>query len=182
MFQEYHKMIEGRVYNPEDKQLIKMRNEAHQKAHMFNSLSNDEARHHLVKELFESVGENFRVEGGLRIDYGQNISIGDNFFANFDCVFLDSAKIKIGKNAKLGSKVSLITPHHPLKAEERDAGLESAHPITIGDNVWIGSSTTIVGNVTLGDNVVVAAGSVVMKSFGDNVLIGGNPAEVIKKL
>ncbi|WP_019781311.1 sugar O-acetyltransferase, partial [Streptococcus sobrinus] len=115
-------------------------------------------------------------------DYGSNIYVGENFYANYDCTFLDVCEIRIGDNAMFGPNCQLLTALHPLDAEERIRGKEYGSPITIGDNVWCGAGATILPGVNLGDNVVVGAGSVVTKSFGDNVVLAGNPARMIKDL
>ena len=128
------------------------------------------------------MGETIGIEPRFQVDYGYNIHVGENFFANFNCVFLDVCPIRFGKNAMLGPGVHIITPEHPLNPTERNSGYEFGRPITIGDNCWIGGNATIIGGVTLGDNVVVAAGATVTKSFGDNVVIGGVPALVIREI
>lgn len=97
-------------------------------------------------------------------------------------MILDVAEVRIGKNCFIAPQVGIYTATHPLKASERNSGIEYAKPITIGDNCWIGGHATINPGVTLGDNVVVASGAVVTKSFGDNVVIGGNPAKIIKTI
>ena len=115
-------------------------------------------------------------------DYGSNIYVGENFYANYNCTMLDICEIHIGDNAMFGTNCQLLTPLHPLDAKERISGLEYGAPITIGDNAWFGGGVTILPGVTLGDNVVVGAGAVVTKSFGDNVVLAGNPAKIIKTL
>jgi maltose O-acetyltransferase len=110
------------------------------------------------------------------------MQLGENFFANFNCVILDAAKVTIGDNCMIAPQVGLYTATHPLDPVQRATGIEFAKPITIGDNCWIGGMAVINPGVTLGDNVVVASGAVVTKSFGDNVVIGGNPAKVIKEI
>lgn len=179
---EKEKMIAGEQYFPADEQLVKERVFAHSKAHEFNQADSDEIRKELIQALFGSTGKNITVEPTFRTDYGYNIHVGENFYANFNCVFLDVCPIIIGENVMLGPGVSLVTPEHPLEAEARNSGYEFGRPITIGDNCWIGTNVTIVGGVTLGNNVVVAAGAVVKKSFSDNVVIGGVPAKIIKNI
>jgi maltose O-acetyltransferase len=179
---EKEKMIAGEMYKPHDKELIEARERAHGLAHMYNDLEDAEARSELIRQIFGSTGEEIKVEPSIRVDYGFNVHVGETFYANFDCIFLDICPIRIGRNAMLGPRVSLVTAEHPLNPVERNSGLEFGRPITIGDNCWIGSDATIIGGVTLGDNVVVGAGSVVTKSFPDNVVIAGNPARIIKKV
>lgn len=182
MKSEKEKMQAGEMYSPSDAGLVKDRFEGHTKAQQFNRADTDKDRADIIKELFGSTGQTVHVEPTVRVDYGYNIHVGDNFYANFNCVFLDVCPIKIGKNAMLGPGVSLVTPEHPLHPDERNSGLEFGRPITIGDNCWMGANATVVGGVTLGDNVVVAAGSVVTQSFSDNVVLAGVPAKVIKTI
>ena len=108
--------------------------------------------------------------------------MGENFNANFGLVVLDTCPVRIGNNCMFGPRVSLFTAGHPLDPEVRNSGWEFGAPITIGDNVWIGGGSILNPGVTLGNNVVVGSGSVVTKSFGDNVVIAGNPARVIRTL
>ena len=134
------------------------------------------------KQIFHQTGEKVDIQSPFQCDYGYTVSVGENFFANYGCTFIDVGKITIGKNAMLGPNTSIYSVNHPLGAKERIANYEYPGNVTIGDNLWVGGNTTIVPGVTLGDNVVVAAGAVVTKSFGDNVLIGGNPARILKHL
>lgn len=179
---EKEKMIAGKLYRPQDPELLEDRARAHALAEEYNEPEKRLNRDQLIRELFGTTGEKIHVEPNVRVDYGYNIHVGENFYANFDCTFLDVCPIRIGDNAMLGPDVNLYTPEHPLHPVERNGGMEFARPITIGDNCWIGGNATIIGGVTLGDNVVVAAGSVVTKSFPDNVVVAGNPARVIKEV
>jgi maltose O-acetyltransferase len=108
--------------------------------------------------------------------------VGDNFYANFDCVILDVAEVRIGKNCMVAPQVGIYTATHPIDPVLRNAGKELGRPIGIGDNCWIGGHAVINPGVTLGNNVVVASGAVVTKSFGDNVVLAGNPARVVKEI
>lgn len=179
---EKEKMVSGDMYQPSDKQLTEDRERAHIKAQTFNRVDTDLERKEIIMDLLGSTGDNITIEPSFRVDYGYNIHVGENFYANFNCVFLDVCPIRIGDNAMLGPGVSLVTPEHPLKFKERNSGFEFGKPITIGDNCWIGTNATIVGGVSLGNNVVVAAGAVVKQSFSDNVVIGGVPARIIKTI
>lgn len=182
MQSEKEKMCSGELYSPMDGELVSERERAHRLTHMYNQLEDEYARGKLISKIFETIEGRIKVEPGLRVDYGYNIHVGDNFYANFHCVLLDAGPIHIGKNALLGPGVMIVTPDHPLDSTKRYDGLEYAKPITIGDNCWIGAGATIIGGVTLGDNVVVGAGAVVTKSFGDNVVIAGVPAKVTKRI
>ncbi|OXX25946.1 sugar O-acetyltransferase, partial [Vibrio sp. V06_P1A73T115] len=111
-----------------------------------------------------------------------NIHVGENFYANFGCVILDVAEVRIGNNCFIAPQVGIYTATHPTDPIQRNSGLEYGKSVVIGHNCWIGGHATINPGVTLGNNVVVASGAVVTKSFGDNVVIGGNPAKVIKEI
>lgn len=182
MSTEREKMLAGLAYDPSDPELVAQRRDARLAAEAFNRTSVDdlELRSEMLKKLFGSTGEKVYVEPSFRCDYGRNIHVGENFYANFDCVILDCAEVRIGKNCLLAPQVGIYTAYHPLNPVERVSGKEFAAPITIGDDCWIGGHVTINPGVTLGNNVVVASGAVVTKSFGDNVVIAGVPARVIR--
>ncbi len=179
---EKEKMILGELYFSEDPELVFDRRKAREKMRRIN-LENDSARRsELIKEVLCACGQHIFIEHDFAFDYGYNIKVGENFYANFHCTFLDTCPITIGKNGMLAPNVQLYTATHPLHPVKRNSGLEYGKPITIGDNVWIGGGAIIVPGVTLGDNVVVAAGAVVTKSFADNQVVAGNPARVIKEI
>lgn len=136
----------------------------------------------ILRSLFGSCGENLHVNQPFRCDYGCNIHIGERFFANFNFTVLDEAEVRIGSDAFIGPNVSIYTACHPIDGKERRSRREWAKPVTIGNDVWIGGSVTILPGVTLGNNITVGAGSVVTHSFGDNVVIAGNPARIIRRL
>lgn len=182
MRSEKEKMIAGELYQPWDQELTDARKKAHQAITLFNKTEDKNERHCMLKALFGTTGDKVHIEPNVRMDYGFNIHLGENFYANFDCILLDICPITIGKNCMLAPKVQLYTATHPIDPEERNSGFELGKPITLGDNVWIGGGAIILPGIELGDNVVVAAGSVVTKSFPDNVVIAGNPAAVIKKV
>ncbi|KAB1193748.1 acetyltransferase [Haloferax sp. MBLA0076] len=181
---EKEKMLAGELYDASDPELVAERERARRLTHLFNDTDETEMerREELVRELFGEVGETFEIEPTFRCDYGYNISVGENFFANFDCTFLDVCPITIGDNAQLAPSVHIYTATHPLDAAERIKGPESGEPVTIGDNAWLGGQSVITPGVTIGDDVVVASGAVVTKDVPDSVVVGGNPAQVIKKL
>jgi maltose O-acetyltransferase len=179
---EKEKMLAGEMYNAGDKQLCDERLNARRLTRLFNNCLEDdiETRIKLLKEIFGTTGENIYIEPNFRCDYGSNIHVGDGFYANFNCVILDVCAVNIGKNCFLAPGVHIYTATHPLNAEERISGVEYGKPVTIGDNVWLGGSSIINPGVTIGNNVVVASGAVVTKDVPDNVLVGGNPAKIIK--
>ena len=184
MKSEKQKMLNGENYNAGDEELVKERMKARKAVREFNDISEDEAekREEKIREIFGQAGKNIYVESHFKCDYGYNISVGDNFYANFDCVFLDVCTIEIGDNCFLAPGVHIYTATHPLDAAERTSGIESAKSVKIGDNVWIGGRSVINPGITIGNNVVVASGSVVVKDISDNVLVGGCPAKIIKKI
>lgn len=182
MLSEKEKMLAGQLYDAGDSEPVAMRLHARKQISLFNNEDDRDKRKEIIKNLFGATGKNLLMEQRFVCDYGTNIYVGENFFANYNCTMLDVCEIHIGNNAMFGPNCQLLTPLHPLDAKERISGLEYGAPITIGDNVWLGGGVTILPGVTLGDNVVVGAGSVVTKSFGDNVVIAGNPAKIIKTL
>lgn len=178
---EREKMLKGEFYNPLDDELLQMRLNARLITEHFNLTSVREAdkRVQMIRQLFGATGASFIVEPAFQCDYGCNIYVGNNFYMNFNCVILDVAEVIIGDNCMIAPMVGIYTATHPVDPDQRNGGLEYAKPITIGHSCWIGSNAVINPGVTLGDNVVVASGAIVTKSFSSNVVIGGNPARVI---
>ena len=179
---EKEKMLGGELYLAFETELFEERQAAINLVYAFNNLhpSKAEERKELIKKLFGTVGENFWVEQRFHCDYGYNIHIGDNFYANVGCTILDCAPVTIGNNVLLAPNVSLYTAGHPTNNEQRVAGLEYAHPIKIGNNVWIGGGVIVLPGVTIGDNTIIGAGSVVTKDIPAKVIAVGNPCRVIK--
>lgn len=180
---EKEKMLSGAAYFASDKTLVQERFAARKILQQLQQIDIDKVkqRAQLLKSLFGSSGKRLYVENTFHCDYGYNIHVGENFYANFNCTILDCAPVHIGNDCLLAPNVALYTATHPLDPIERAKGVELAQPITLGDQCWLGGNSVILPGVTLGNNVVVGAGSVVTKSFGDNVVIAGNPAKVIKK-
>jgi maltose O-acetyltransferase len=177
-------MLKGEPYSIECEVLQTLLFGCHDICLEYNRLgSSSPHRNMLLKELLGSFPEDSPpyIEAPFHCDYGIHTTVGKNFYANFSCVFLDCAKITIGDNVFLAPKVQLYTAAHPLDALERRA-TEFAKPITIGDDVWIGGGAIVLPGVTIGNRVVVAAGSVVSKDIPDDVVVGGVPAKVLKKL
>lgn len=184
MLTEKEKMLAGKLYRADDPQLVAERTQARKWTRLYNATLEieDEKRVELINRLFGSTATDFFIEPTFRCDYGYNIHIGDNFYANFDCVFLDVCEINIGVNCFLAPGVHIYTATHPLNPIERISGTEYGKPVSIGDNVWIGGRSIINPGVKVGNNVVIASGSVVTKDVPDNVVIGGNPARIIKQV
>src|SRR5690606_31153332 len=156
-----------------DPAVLEKRKAAKHILHRLNALSPDDEvdRAELVTGLLGRIGVRFVIEGPFHCDYGFNIEIGDNFYANVNLVILDGAKVTIGNNVFIAPNVGIYTAGHPLDAERRNAGLEYALPITIGDNVWIG------GGVTIGEGAVIGGGAVVTRDVPPYVVSAGNPAK-----
>lgn len=137
-------------------------------------------RRALLEELLGSIGQDVEVRPPLHVDLGSRITIGDRTTVDLGLTALDVAEIRIGADCRIGPHVQILTPLHPLDAEQRRARWESAAPVTIGDNVWIGGGTIISPGVTIGDGSVIGAGSVVVSDIAAGVLAVGNPAKVIR--
>lgn len=181
---EKQKMLDGELYNPTDPELLKGRLNARRLTRLYNqTLETDiNERTKLLKELFGSTKETVYIEPTFRCDYGYNIHVGENFYANFNCVFLDVCEIRIGDNCMVAPGVHIYTATHPLHPKERNSGKEYGKPVNIGDNVWIGGRSVINPGVNIGNNVVIASGAVVTKDVPDNVVVGGNPTRVLKQI
>ncbi|EGT5474124.1 TPA: sugar O-acetyltransferase [Clostridioides difficile] len=181
---EKEKMLSGKGYYANDELLVKEREYCKKLTRLFNNTLEDEyeKREDILRQLFGSVGKQINVEQNIRCDYGYNIHVGENFFANYDCIFLDVCKIEIGDNVMLAPNVQIYTAYHPIDAQLRNSGIEYGSPIKIGDNVWIGGGVIITPGITIGDNVVIGTGSVVTKDIPPNTVAVGNPCRVIKKI
>jgi maltose O-acetyltransferase len=136
----------------------------------------------LLADVFGSVGTGTYVRGPVYVDYGIHTTIGAGCFANYGLVVLDVAPVVIGDDVQIGPNVQLLTPRHPVDPVRRRAKLESAAPITIGDNVWLGGGAIVLGGVTIGDNTVIGAGAVVTRDVPANVVAVGNPARVVREI
>ncbi|CEN89266.1 maltose O-acetyltransferase [[Clostridium] sordellii] len=181
---EKEKMLSGKAYIASDEELVKERKYARKITRLFNQTTeeDDYERVILLKKLFGATGENIYIEPSFKCDYGSNIYIGDNFYANFNCIMLDVCEIKIGKNVMLAPNVQIYTAYHPIDAKLRNSGIEYGASVTIGDNVWIGGGAIINPGVNIGDNVVIGSGSVVTKDIPANCVAVGNPCKIIKTL
>jgi len=181
---EKSKMLSGALYNPNDKLLISERHRARMLFQKINQLNDDskKERDKLLYELLQNAGKGLWVEPPFYCDYGYNIHTGKNVFFNFNCVILDVMKVEIGNQVLIGPNVQIYTATHPLDVKTRNSWLEFAKPVTIGNSVWIGGGAIIYPGVTIGDGAVIAAGSIVTKSVPPNVVVGGNPAKIIKEI
>jgi maltose O-acetyltransferase len=166
------------LYDPMQPELVEARQRARKLLARFNATAEEQ----LLRELLVRVGAEPFVEPPFFCDYGSNTSVGDRFYANTGCVFLDSAPVTIGDRVLFGPAVQLLAATHPLEAELRAQGLEYAEPISIGDDVWLGGGAIVLPGVTIGDRAVVGAGSVVTRDVPADVVVAGNPARVIRSL
>ena len=141
-----------------------------------------ERKKELVRELFGHAGKDAYVEAPFYCDYGYNICVGDDFFCNYDCVFLDCGKITIGDHVMMGPKVSIYTANHAIDSAVRSLNHDHGIPVTIGNHVWLGGNTVVCPGVTIGDHAVIGAGSVVTKDIPANVVAAGNPCRVIRPI
>lgn len=190
--QEKEKMLAGLIYDPADKELAELRQKAHRLSKEYNDrLETDEERVRLLDELLPNKGMNVYLQGPVQFDYGCFTTIGDNSYANFNFTCLDCCPVKIGSNVFMGPNVSLLTPVHPLRYQDRNiyerkdgvnTDKEYAKPITIGDNCWIAGNVTVCGGVTIGNGSVIGAGSVVTHSIPDGVFAAGVPCKVIREI
>ncbi|KRK97584.1 galactoside-O-acetyltransferase [Secundilactobacillus odoratitofui DSM 19909 = JCM 15043] len=179
----YQRMLNGELYH-QTPELLEIRMKARDLLFEYNRLNyrDLDSRKRILKELLGSVGENYFFELPLHLDYGFNVKVGENFFANSNLTLLDTAPIEIGDDVLIAPNVSIYTAGHALDPELRvRTGAEYAVPVKIGNRVWIGGSVTICPGVTIGDNSVIGAGAVVTKSIPANSLAYGNPARVVRQ-
>lgn len=188
--ENYKKMINCEVYDPSDDFLKKTRDRAHKLFYKYNNIHLTGKRKRILDKLIPQNNDAY-LEGPIYIDYGINTSFGKNCYANFNLTILDTCLVTIGDNVFIGPNVSIVTPLHPLKKDERrmyvnDKGVltdrEMGKPINIENDVWICSNVVICGGVTVGSGAVIGAGSVVTKDIPENVFAAGNPCKVIKKI
>ena len=182
---EKEKMLAGMVYSAVDKQLLEELNAVKEIIHRYNVLypADNAARLDILKGLLGHIADDeIIINQPFYCDYGKQISVGKRFFANFHFTVLDEAKVTIGDDCFIGPNVSIYTACHSTDYVERNTRNEWAEPVTIGNNVWIGGSVTILPGVTIGDNVTIGAGSVVTKDIPSNVVAVGNPCRVIKQI
>ncbi|MBR6172752.1 MAG: sugar O-acetyltransferase [Eubacterium sp.] len=186
-------MLSGELYDPNDPELLKLRVKAHRLSAEYNAVpeTDEKKRHEILKELIGDLGKGAYLQGPIQIDYGCFTSIGERTYANFNLTILDTCPVKIGNDVFIGPNVSILTPMHPLRWQERNTyyredgvltDREYGKPITIGNNIWIAGNVTICGGVTIGDGSVIGAGSVVTRDIPPDSFAAGNPCRVIKKI
>ena len=182
---EKEKMLAGEIYSAVDQELLEELVATREKLFEYNSLRPSETQRmkEIIKELLGHVADDeFLFNQPFRCDYGKQITIGKRFFANFNFTILDEAHVTIGDDCFIGPNVSIYTACHSTDPVERNSRQEWAKPVTIGNNVWIGGSVTILPGVSIGDNVSIGAGSVVVNDIPSNTIAVRNPCKVIKQL
>jgi maltose O-acetyltransferase len=175
-------MLSGEPYLAHDPELVAEHERARLLVERFNatSVTEDDERQALLRELFGAFGEDTDLKPPLQLDYGYPTTIGARTFVNYGLVLLDCAPITIGDDVQIATNVQLLTATHPVDPDERKSGWESAAPITIGDGVWLGGGAIVCPGVKIGENTVVGAGSVVTKDLPPAVVAAGNPCRVIR--
>ncbi|RDI31924.1 sugar O-acetyltransferase [Lentzea flaviverrucosa] len=179
MITEKQKMMTGELYKDSDPELVAERLSAQRLVDEFNATRSGD----VITKLFGSLGEGSWVMPRFQCDYGYQIHMGSNSFLNYDAILMDCATITIGDDVSIGPRAQLLTALHPIEDHEaRRQRWESAAPITIGNNVWLGGGVIVCAGVTIGDNAVIGAGSVVTRDIPPRVLAVGNPCKVIREL
>ena len=178
------RMLAGLPYKAWLDGLAEERMENKKKIYEYNHCLPDENEKidKLIRDILGKAGVDIHIEAPFHCDYGKNIEVGDNFFANYNCTILDVGKVVIGNNVQFAPNVSLYTAGHPIHPESRNSGYEYGIGITIGDNVWLGGNVVVNPGVKIGNNVVIGSGSVVTKDIPDNMIAVGNPCKVIREI
>lgn len=177
---EKQKMLDGEPYRPGDVQLCEERSKAQRLMRAYNQTIVDdiEVRGPLLNQLLGAIGEDVAIRPPFYVDYGSNIYIGSNVFMNYGCVILDVCKVTIGDHCQIGPGVQIYAADHPRDPSERKSGIEFGRPVTIGENVWMGGHAIVLPGVTIGDDAIVGAGSVVSRDVPAGAIVTGNPARV----
>ena len=178
------RMLAGLPYKAWLDGLSEERMENKMKIYEFNLCRPDEQSksEKLIREILNKAGSAVNIEPPFHCDYGKNIEVGDNFFANYNCTILDVGKVVIGDNVQFAPNISLYTAGHPIHPDSRNSGYEYGIGIRIGNNVWIGGNVVVNPGVGIGNNVIIGSGSVVTKDIPDNMIAVGNPCKIVREI
>ncbi len=190
---EKDKMLNGKIYDISDKELESIRTRTRKLTKSYNDTFDTETkkRNKILTELLPNMGAGTYLQGPIQFDYGCFIKMGTNCYANYNLTILDGAWVTIGNDVFFGPNCTLVTPVHPFLAEERKMctkrdgtiyDIEYTKPITIGNGCWLASNVVVCGGVSIGNNCVIGAGSVVTKNIPDNSFAAGNPCRVIRQI
>ena len=181
---EKEKMLAGMLYDASDLKLTEEHKHARSLCQRFNAVSPDQAEKgdEILNELLGAHGVDLTIEPPFYCDYGSNIYLGNAVYFNYNCVVLDVNRVEIGDRTLIGPNVQIYTATHPVSPEVRKSGLELGKPVRIGHDVWIGGAAVILPGVSIGDNSVIGAGSVVTGDIPAGVVAAGNPCKVIRKI
>ena len=190
---EKEKMLSGKIYDPNDEELLSLRRNAHNLCKVYNDTFEEEGdrREELLNKLLPNRGKGTYLQGPVYFDYGVFTKVGENFYANFNFTVLDVCPVTIGDNVFVGPNVSILTPKHPLRWQDRNiyksekgyvTDKEYGAPVSIGDNCWIAGNVTICAGAKIGAGCVIGAGSVVTGEIPENSLAYGNPCRAVRKI
>lgn len=177
---EYEKQLNGEWYDSTVEEIKSLQAKSRELNREYNNEPSAEKREIILKKWFKQVGENCYIEPNLFCDFGCHVILGNNVYFNTNCTILDSGIVEIGDNTMIGSGVQLCTPTHPINSQRRlQKSNEKAKPIKIGKNCWLGSSVTVTGGVTIGDNVVIGAGCTINRDIPSDTLVKHNSDNII---
>ncbi|MFD1386449.1 sugar O-acetyltransferase [Oceanobacillus oncorhynchi subsp. oncorhynchi] len=190
---EEEKIFKGTLFSPGEPDFKKIKLRTHNLCSEYNRTFEDETekRQALISNIFHKIGESSRLQGPIYIHYGKHTKIGNHFFANFNLTIQDDAEVVIGNHCDFGPNVTIVTPVHPMLPDERRAIMDKdgvpkhmcyAKPVKIGNACWLGANVVVCPGVTIGDNCVIGAGSVVVKDIPSNSFAAGNPCRVIREI
>ena len=181
--EQKRRMLAGELYRPGDPELVADRAAAQRFMRVYNATTVEDgaSRRPLLAAHLGSVGEHVAIRAPFHLDYGYNVHLADGVFLNYGCTLLDVCPIRIGADTQIGPGVQLYAADHPRSAADRDAGFECGAPVTIGRNVWIGGHAIVLPGVTVGDDAIIGAGSVVTRDVAAGATVGGNPARALGK-